>query len=169
MAPVVPGFMVQLRDRSDRDDGEVEPLARSLRAVAGVKLVVNRRLALARRVGADGFHAPSSELAAPDFAWRSAPAHHDGDVVAARDAGATAIFISPIFDVPNKASTRGLEALRRARALAPRCVIVALGGIDEHRAAACYEAGADGVAVMRALLDAPDPIHVAKCLVRSGG
>lgn len=170
MASAVPGFVVQLRDRSARSDEQIEPLARSLRAVAGIKLVVNRRLALASRIGADGLHAPPGELPmAAELAWRSAPAHDDTEVITARNAGATAIFVSPIFDVPGKGSPRGLGALRTARALAPQCVIIALGGIDAHRAAACYEAGANGVAVMRALLDAPDPVLVAKCLVRSSG
>ena len=45
--------------------------------------------------------------------------------------------------------------------------IVALGGIDPNTAKACFDAGANAVAVMRALLDAQSPGDVAKCLVPS--
>jgi thiamine-phosphate pyrophosphorylase len=167
-AVAAPDFAVQLRDRTERSDDSLFALASELRSVSA-HFVVNRRLALARRVGADGFHAPAGELGgARDFAWRSAPAHSDEDVPLARHAGATAVFVSPIFDTPNKGAARGVAALARARALLPRAVrVIALGGIDATNASACYEAGADDVAVMRALLDAPDPAAIAKCLVRS--
>jgi len=83
-------------------------------------------------------------------AWLSAPAHHDADVRAAAAAGFDAVLVSPIFEVPGKGPPRGTEALRAARALAPRIHLVALGGVDAARAGACLEAGADAVAVMRA-------------------
>ena len=115
---------------------------------------------------ADGFHGPREALGeASDFAWRSSPAHDDEDVRRAARAGATAVFVSPIFESPGKAA-RGVEAIRRARELAPALILVALGGIDEESAPACRAAGADGVAVVRALLDAPDPERVARSLWR---
>jgi thiamine monophosphate synthase len=42
--------------------------------------------------------------------------------------------------------------------------VYALGGVDGPRAAACKDAGADGVAVIRALLDADDVTAVASRL-----
>jgi len=167
----IAGFSVQLRDRTERTDDDLVALASTLREITarahGV-FIVNRRLDLARRVNADGFHAPSSELAeARDFKWRSAPVHDERELRDARDHGATAVFVSPIFTSPNKGPARGTDALRRARADGPNLTIVALGGIDQTNVNACFEAGADVVAVMRALLDAPDPAHVAKCLSRT--
>ena len=162
----VPGFCVQLRDRTERSDDDLEPLAARLREItarAGALFVVNRRLALARRVGADGFHAPASELAAArDFAFTSAPAHSDEELQNARIAGATAALVSPIFE--GKVAPRGLEAIRSARALAPGMLLAALGGVDAENARACREAGADAVAVVRALLAADDPARVANSL-----
>ena len=38
--------------------------------------------------------------------------------------------------------------------------IVAIGGIDTVNAAAVFAAGADGVAVVRAILDAEDPTAI---------
>jgi thiamine-phosphate pyrophosphorylase len=169
-AASVPGFSVQLRDRSGRTDEELMPLASSLREIttrANGLLVVNRRLALARRALADGFHAPAADLdPARDFSWRSAPVHDDEELLAAREHGATAVFVSPIFSTSGK-TPRGTAALRTARAAAPNLEIVALGGIDSNGAKACFEAGANAVAVMRALLDAESPGEVAKCLVPS--
>jgi thiamine-phosphate pyrophosphorylase len=87
----------------------------------------------------------------------SAPAHTDQDVDVAARAGAHAILVSPIWSTPNKGVPRGLEALRAARArVGGGLLVVALGGVDGSRAAACKEAGADGVAVIRALLNARD-------------
>ena len=164
-----PEVVVQLRDRTERSDESLLPLAEALReatARGGAKLVVNRRLALARRVSADGLHAPAGELhRAASFAWRSAPSHDDDEVRAALAAGATAVLVSPIFATPDKAPPRGVRALRAARALAPRATLVALGGVDASNATECYEAGATGVAVVRALLDAPDPAGVASALL----
>jgi thiamine-phosphate pyrophosphorylase len=173
-AGAVPGFAVQLRDRSARSDAELVPFALRLREITfrhGALLVVNRRFGLARRVGADGVHAPVPQVAtktatetATETAWRSAPAHSDEDVQRARDAGLDAVLVSPIFDVPGKASARGLAALRSACVLAPGLQIIALGGVDASNASACFGAGAAGVAVIRALLDADDPTEAARAL-----
>ena len=40
----------------------------------------------------------------------------------------------------------------------------ALGGVDADNARACAEAGADGVAVVRALLASPEPARVARAM-----
>ncbi len=157
---------VQLRDRTARADAELLPLATELRAItkgSGALLVVNRRYALARRVGADGVHGPAGELPR-DFAWRSAPAHTDDELQTARSAGATAALVSPIFASPDKGSPRGTAALAAARRVAPEMTLVALGGISAENARECLDAGADAVAVIRALLDAEDPARVMKCL-----
>ena len=168
-AAAAPGFCVQLRDRTARTDDDLLALAarlRELTARAGALFVVNRRLSLARRALADGFHAPAAELAASSFAWTSAPAHDDADVESARLAGASCVLVSPLFATPGegKAPPRGLGAIRAARSLAPDATIAALGGVDETNALACREAGADAVAVVRALLEARDPARVANCL-----
>lgn len=158
----IPGFCVQLRDHTDRTDDELLALAKELRAIAPM-LVVNRRFDLARRIGADGVHALAAELGgALDFAFRSAPVHTDEELQNATHA--TCVLVSPIYAVPGKDPPRGIAAIRVARTLAPGKTILALGGIDETNARACRAAGADGVAVIRALFDARDPGEVAKRL-----
>jgi thiamine-phosphate pyrophosphorylase len=158
----ISGFAIQLRDRTSRTDDDLFTLASALREVVPM-LVVNRRVSLARRVRADGVHGSPEELAAAiDFSFRSTPCHDDEQLQNANIA--TCALVSPIFAVPDKAPGRGLDAIVRARTFAPDKTIIALGGIDASNARACREAGADGVAVMRALLEAENPAEVAQRL-----
>jgi thiamine-phosphate pyrophosphorylase len=175
-------FAVQLRDKSATPE-RLRADALRLRALTsrvGARLVVNAatpaHLAVAVDVGADGAHVPCT---APSIArarealggaWISTPAHTRNDVALAVSSGADAALVSPIFHTPGKGSERGVDALREARACvegrgnASRLRLYALGGVDASRAASCAEAGADGVAVIRALLDACDPEREAELL-----
>jgi thiamine-phosphate pyrophosphorylase len=155
------GFAVQLRDRTDRTDDDLLSLAKELRAIVPM-LIVNRRIALARRVRADGVH---GEDLPTEFAWRSCPVHDEKQLQNARNSGATAAIVSPIFASPGKDAPRGVSALREARTAAPELCLVALGGIGETNARACRDAGADAVAVIRALFEASDPASVAARLL----
>ena len=125
-------------------------------------LIVNRRVDLARRVRADGVH---GEDLPSELAWRSSPAHDTHQLQNARISGANAALVSPIFASPDKAAPRGVSALREARAIAPEMTLVALGGIDATNARACREAGADAVAVIRAIFESSDPAAVAARLL----
>lgn len=164
---------IQLRDRA-RTDEALRPLAEKLREITarhGASLVVNRRVGLARSIGADGVHVDSSSLrhvrAAWPSIWLSAPTHSDDDVRAACANGADAVLVSPIFATPDKGEPRGLDAVRSARAIAGRTMVVALGGIGVDDARPCFDAGADAVAVIRALQYAHDPAAVARVLRRA--
>ena len=64
------------------------------------------------------------------------------------------LALGPIFGTASKADAEpvvGLETLRRARSRT-RLPLVAIGGIARDRAAEVIDAGADGVAVISALL-----------------
>jgi acyl carrier protein len=93
----------------------------------------------------------------PDM-WISVPAHTDADIARAAREGATAVYVSPIFETPGKSAARGLAAISAARAIGgPELLLYALGGVDATNAEACVAAGADGVAVIRAFFDAESP------------
>jgi thiamine-phosphate pyrophosphorylase len=152
---------VQLRD-PELSSRALLALGARLRAVTGAmgaSLVVNDRIDLALALGADGVHLGRRSLGVDDArallgsaAWISVACHDLADVEAAARAGASAVTLSPIFASPGKGTPLGSSALSRARrALAgTRTDLIALGGIDAAGALACFGAGADGVAVIRA-------------------
>lgn len=171
---------VQLRDKG-RALVSLRVFASRLRLVTravGASLVINGDARLARDVGADGVHLGRGAGTVRDAratcgagAWISVSAHSDKAVRAAVSDGADAALVSPVF--PSRppsvhAATkegRGLDALRSARAAAgDRVRLFALGGVEADNTRACVEAGADGVAVVRALLASPDPARVARAM-----
>jgi thiamine-phosphate pyrophosphorylase len=156
-------FAVQLRDKS-RPAAERAAWAATLRQVTrevGAWLVINGDEALARAVEADGMHCPADVAPKRSDIWTSAAAHSDADVVRAKENGASAVLVSPVFASPGKGTARGLEAVESAVRLAGSMSVIALGGVDASRVRACRDAGAYGVAMIRGLLDVSDPRAVA--------
>jgi thiamine-phosphate pyrophosphorylase len=171
---------VQLRDKTATAPAFAAS-ARTLRRVsssAGACFIVNapasEPLIVARDEGADGVHVPfgwveeARDVLGPSV-WISTPAHSSDDVAFARAHEVRAILVSPIFETPGKGPPRGTGVLGDARdrlgserGMATR--IYALGGVGPDDAPRCAHAGADGVAVVRALLDAKDPAAVARAL-----
>lgn len=125
-------------------------------------------------------------------AWISIAAHSDDAVRAAAKEGANAALVSPIFptDKPTggastsptsptqKSETRvrvkgaslerprGVEALTSARGIVGHGLFLyALGGVTPALTRRCMQAGADGVAVIRALLAAARPEDEARAFV----
>ncbi|HLJ63768.1 MAG TPA: thiamine phosphate synthase [Stellaceae bacterium] len=92
-------------------------------------------------------------------------AHREADLALAH--GADYVSVSPIFpsaSKPGYGPPLGLEGLSRFCRTAAMPV-VALGGIHERNAALCLEAGAAAVAVMGAVMAAPDPAAVTSRLI----
>jgi thiamine-phosphate pyrophosphorylase len=167
-------FGVQLRDKK-RPSVSLRMFASRLRLItrsAEAKLFENGDPHLARVIGADGVHLGGDAIRARDAraivgpgAFISIAAHSDDAVRLGVADGANAALVSPIFASPGKGGGRGVDVLRSARALAPADVaIYALGGVDHGNTAACIEAGAHGVAVIRALLLADDPAAEARAI-----
>jgi thiamine-phosphate pyrophosphorylase len=162
--------VIHLRDKQ-RGGKELLAAAERLRTITqahGSKLVLGCAYEIALRVRVDGFHGWRSPGKMGRWLF-SAPAHDAEEVRRAVDRKADAVLVSPIFETPGKGSPRGIEAIREARALAPDAKIYALGGIDEGNARACIDAGADGVAVIRAIFSAPDPAAATVALLRAMG
>jgi thiamine-phosphate pyrophosphorylase len=90
--------------------------------------------------------------------------HDDADADRAAGARLDFALVSPIFASPRKGPPRGAQALASSAGRAPRTRHFALGGVGVAEAPACAKAGAAGVAVIRALFDAPDPAEVARAL-----
>ena len=162
---------VQLREK-DLPGRALFELAASLREVtraAGAALFVNDRADVALAVGADGVHLGGRALAPADVA-RFAPGlaiaistHTRAEVEAAsraRALGADVRFavFGPVWDTPSKrpyGAPVGVGALRGAADVG--LPLLALGGVTAARVPACLDAGATGVACIRAVLAADDP------------
>ena len=168
-------FAVLLRDHT-RDDLGVVDVAQQLvnitRDHGHFFLVKQNHLRVAYEVGADGVHVNDPRPNGKDFRASekgvvSASAHSDNDVQHALSHDIDWVLVSPIFPTPNKGEPRGISAIANAAEIkgkhaSPR--IIALGGVDASNAKSCMDAGADGVAVIRAILDAVDPFAAARAL-----
>lgn len=151
------------------------PLARRLRRAAhaaGTLFFVNDRLDLALAAQADGIHLGPDDLPVP-AARRLAPppfligasARTPDSARTAEAAGADYIGCGPVFASRTKPRTPiGLDRLA-AVAAAVQIPVVAIGGLDAHRAPAAHQAGAAGAAAARALMAAPDPHAAAKAIL----
>lgn len=94
-------------------------------------------------------------------------AHSVEEMTHVSTTGVCAMTLSPIFPTPSKEgilAPLGAAALREARSRLPRTTIIALGGIAPANVVDVVRAGADGVAVIRAILDDPDPEAAARRL-----
>jgi thiamine-phosphate pyrophosphorylase len=138
----------------------------------GALFIVNDALDLALACGADGVHLGRDDMdvAAARARWPrgvigvscyAAPE----DARAARAAGASYVAIGSVFPSATKpAAVRApLEAIERARR-AGGLPVCAIGGITPANARAAVAAGADMIAVISALFDAPDVRAVARAL-----
>jgi thiamine-phosphate pyrophosphorylase len=122
----------------------------------GVTFVVNDDVEAAIRLDADGVHLgqadEGAERARAHGLWLGRSVATVEQAVAAE---ADYLGAGPVWETPSKADADpaiGLEGLRRICA-AVDVPVVAIGGIDAANAAACIEAGAAGVAVIRAATD----------------
>jgi thiamine-phosphate pyrophosphorylase len=169
---------VQLRDKH-RPIVSLRLFASRLRLATravGASLVINGDARLARDVGADGVHlggdagtVAEARAICGRSAWVSVAAHSNAAVQRGADDGADAVLVSPIF--PSRPPSlseaakagRGLDAVRAARiVVGQRCAVYALGGVNAGNASACAAAGADGVALIRAMLASAEPARVAR-------
>src|SRR5258708_34713431 len=124
-------------------------------------LLVNDRADVALAARADGVHLPARGLKAADA--RALGVRLVGESVhspeeAARSEADFCVF-APVFDTPGKAA-QGLDKLAEA-CRATRRPVFALGGIDASNASKAIDAGARGVACIRAVLGSPDPAAAA--------
>ena len=158
--------IVQVRDRalSDGDLLRVLGAARAVTRRLGVPLVVNDRPDLAVLCGADYVHVGQDDLpvdAARRFGLGVGLSTHARREIDA--AGADYIAVGPVFETPTKAGRAavGVELVGYAaeRARAPW---FAVGGIDSSNVAAVVAAGARRIAVVRAIVDSPDPEGAAR-------
>ncbi len=167
---------VQLREK-DLSTLDLYQLAGKLLArtrAAGATLLINDRLDVALAIEADGVHLTRRSLPPTEARALLGPSkllgiscHSLADLLEAVAGGVDFIVLGPIFETPSKrpyGPPLGIDILREARALTS-IPLVAIGGITRPRVPEVVEAGADGVAVISAVMAAPDPATAAADLL----
>jgi thiamine-phosphate pyrophosphorylase len=172
ITPEEPGMLEKVRQaleggvallqyrRKRRDLQEAREIAALARRY-GVPLIVNDDVELALELGAQGVHLGRDDgdlgLARRRLPGRILGASCYNDAELARraiEAGADYVAFGSVFASPTKpAALRAPLALFASALEAPLC---AIGGITVHNAPQVLEAGADLLAVVSDLFDAPD-------------
>jgi thiamine-phosphate pyrophosphorylase len=166
----------QLREK-DLSPRELYPLALEMRQLTqtyGARLLINDRVDVALAVDADGVHLTTTSLPASIARRVLGPGRLIGvsthtltEAQAAADEGADFLVFGPVFFTPSKApygEPVGLDALRAVRA-AVNVPILAIGGIKKANLDQVLAAGANGIAVISAIISADDPLVASQDLL----
>jgi thiamine-phosphate pyrophosphorylase len=164
--------VVQLREKSGDEHAIVRAgrVFRRLCDAYDALFIVNDRPDLAIACAADGVHLGQDDGAAAaarrlvgDDLLIGLSTHSPGQVDAATEADY--IAVGPVYATPTKPDYPpvGTELVSYAAAQA-RVPFFAIGGIDAGNVAEVVAAGAERVAVVRAIRDAPDPGQAALTL-----
>jgi thiamine-phosphate pyrophosphorylase len=170
--------LVQLREKHATARERYE-LGREVRAVtrdAGVPLVVNDRVDLARALDADGVHLGDDDLpvsVARDQLGPDAVVGRSVSTVAgareAAAAGADYLGVGAVYRTATKETDPDQTEVGPDRVRAVRDAVdlpfVGIGGVTAANAADVVAAGADGVAVVSAVMAADDPATATRALV----
>jgi thiamine-phosphate pyrophosphorylase len=170
--------VLQLRDKEAssgllyREGLELRKLTRDAR----VPFIVNDRLDIALAVEADGVHVGQSDLPASVVRKIMGPGKILGvsvatveEAVRAERDGADYLGVGPVFEArgtkPDTGEPMGLDVIARIRRHC-RLPIVAIGGINAENVRKVREAGADGAAVISAIVSADDISEATRRLKR---
>lgn len=146
--------LIQIRDPSltcsDDLATNIVHLAKQHQAIT----LVNHDIALAKRVGADGVHLNSSQLAQldtrPDFAWVGASCHNAIELERAEHLGCDYALLSPVLPTSSHPDAPTLGWLAFNQLTAQRSLpIFALGGMHTDLLATAQQYGAHGIALLR--------------------
>jgi len=166
--------MVQLREK-ESEAGEFYQLGLQLRELTRklkVTFWVNDRVDIALAVQADGIHVGQSDLPAravrniiPRSMLLGVSAKTPEDALRAEQEGADCIGSGAVFPTTTKITPElGTEKLAAIKA-AVHIPVVAIGGICAENAHLPLGCGVDGIAVVSAIMNAPDPFGAA-CQLR---
>jgi thiamine-phosphate pyrophosphorylase len=167
--------VVQLREKTatTREMVELGQALHEITRQARIPLIVNDRLDVALAIGAEGVHVGHDDmpvslarrLIGPDLILGASP-ETLGEARQMEHDGADYLGVGDVYGTPSKSDAGtpiGVEGLAEViRALS--IPVVAIGGITLENAGAVIQAGAAGVAVISAIVGAPDPEAAARRL-----
>jgi thiamine-phosphate pyrophosphorylase len=159
--------VIQLREKdlSVRQLFDMAVWMRELTGEYGAKLFINDRVDVALSVGADGVHLGLNSIPAHavrkisgDKLMVGASAHGVEEAITAEKDGADFITLGPIYETPSKlkyGKPIGVDTLGevKSRVSVP---VFAIGGIKLDRVKEVRDAGADGIAMISAILGSND-------------
>ncbi|MCP4682349.1 MAG: thiamine phosphate synthase [Desulfobacterales bacterium] len=166
---------VQLREKdcSTREFVNQALLIKDFLKLKKVPLIINDCLDVALAIGADGIHLGQSDMPfslakniVGDTLVIGISAESLSDAIQAEKEGADYIGVSPIYKTPTKTDTApplGLKGIEEIRAVVD-IPIVGIGGLNETNAREVIKSGADGVAVVSAIVSADDPETASRTL-----
>ena len=159
---------VQLRDKKAPDE-ELTREAKLLKPLLSrysIPLIINDRIDVAMAVDADGIHLGQSDMPIREARKLlggnmiiGVSAESVDDAVRAETEGADYIGVSPVFMTTTKKDIRpplGLEGVTEIRKRV-RIPLVGIGGINVENVGSVIRAGADGIAVVSAIVSAVSP------------
>lgn len=158
---------VQLREKDlgTRDLLDMGYRMRELTKQHGAKLFINDRVDVALAVEADGVHL--GQMSIPPYAVRDiakdklligVSTHSLEEAMRTEKEGADFITIGPVYHTPSKAQYGkpiGIDTLRKVKSMVS-IPVFAIGGIKLDKVREVTNAGADGVAVISAILASED-------------
>ena len=159
--------LVQLREK-DLSGRELYKLALQMRELTNrydAKLLINERADIAAAAGADGVHLPEDSFSVSEVRRLTGPdgivgvsTHSMEAARKAEEGGADFITFSPIYETPSKMQYGEPQGLGRLEEVCNNINIpvYALGGVKGDKVTEIIEAGACGVAVISAVLNAED-------------
>jgi thiamine-phosphate pyrophosphorylase len=169
--------IVQLRMKDAGDDAIVAAGQRFARAAGAHRalFILNDRPDLVAATGADGVHVGQDDVAVDAARAIVGPdrliglsTHSPKQVDAAADLDVDYIGVGPVYATPTKpgrpAVGLGLVGYAAEHVSVP---FFAIGGISPANVGAVHEAGAERIAVVRALTEAADPARAARRLLEA--
>jgi thiamine-phosphate pyrophosphorylase len=166
--------MIQLRMKDAGDEAIVAAGRRFARATLehGALFILNDRPDLVEAAGADGVHVGQDDVLVADARATVGPerlvglsTHSPGQVDAAAGTPVDYIGVGPVHETPTKPG-RPAVGLALVRYAADHATVpfFAIGGIAPSNVRAVHQAGAERIAVVRALTEASDPARAARQL-----
>ncbi|MGQ9619190.1 MAG: thiamine phosphate synthase [Candidatus Aminicenantia bacterium] len=164
---------LQLREKEISTRDFIEEALKVKELIKGERIlfIINDRVDIALAVDADGVHLGNEDMPV-DMARKilgkkfiiGASAHSVEEAIEKERMGVNYIAVSPVFSTPTKPDAGpplGLEGIKEMRKFV-RVPLIGIGGINKENIEEVIKSGADGVAVVSAIVSAENPYESAR-------
>ncbi len=163
--------VVQLREKKLSTREFIEEALEVKKIIKGIPIIINDRVDIALAVKANGVHLGNEDMPV-DIARRilgkdfviGASAGSVEEAIEKEKMGADYIAVSPVFSTPTKPDAGpplGLEGIKEMKKFV-KVPLIGIGGINKENVMDVIRSGADGVAVVSAIVSSEDPEKSAR-------